>query len=74
MSDHMLDVQLAEREAAGGEMPLPEQLPKIRDDTAATFVPYCVKQVLQPTYECWMAAQSRQEFDRCAGGESPPSP
>ena len=72
MANHMLDVQIASR--AEGERPSGEQAAEIRKGILADFVPACVTEVLQPTYECWMAARTVEAFESCAGGESSPDP
>ena len=72
MAGHMLDVQIASRPEA--ERPSGQQEAEIRKGILADFVPPCVKEVLQPTYECWMAAQTVEAFESCAGSESPPGP
>ena len=72
MADHMLDVQIASRPAA--ERPTGEQEAEIRQGIRADFVPACVKEVRQPTYECWMAATTVEAFESCAGREAGPPP
>lgn len=72
MANHMLDVQIASRPEA--DRPTGKQEAEIREGIQADFVPPCVTEVLQPTYECWMAAETVEAFESCAGGESSPTP
>ncbi len=72
MADHMLDVQIASRPEA--ERPTAKREAEIRAGILSDFVPACVEGWLLPIYECWMAANTVEAFESCAGGESPPAP